>query len=271
MWIILRDDFWRDSVFSSCWFDSGYMICQSTETPGFHEPASCPCCRWQFCRLLRGSCHEAQFLVVIVDAATLCLLPFCVVRPMMLGIMAVLDQKDSSAVIQATHAVGIGSGMCKPAFGYFFAICSLLFSSGPRCSTPWPVWTRRAAMQRLFGGCLYGFVLWFWWFLLHVLRRVGHLRTFLFSGFLRLLPVMGAITLVPLRAHPCPLVWTVSAAAMVSPMPWQVWARIAVLVVIVTCRAEVDFLRVLRLPRGTLHVLCASSPFTTIFHMSPIL
>ena len=28
------------------------------------------------------------------------------------------------------------------------ALCSLLLSSGPRCSTPWPVWTRGAAMQR---------------------------------------------------------------------------------------------------------------------------
>ena len=28
------------------------------------------------------------------------------------------------------------------------ALCSLLLSSGPRCSTPWLVWTRGAAMQR---------------------------------------------------------------------------------------------------------------------------
>ena len=26
------------------------------------EPDSCPCCRWQFCTILRGSCHEEQVL-----------------------------------------------------------------------------------------------------------------------------------------------------------------------------------------------------------------
>ena len=58
-------------VFCSHWFDSGHMLCQSTEAPGFHldaGPASCTRCWWQFCWILRGFRHEEQVPVDARDA-----------------------------------------------------------------------------------------------------------------------------------------------------------------------------------------------------------
>ena len=59
------------NVFCSNWFDSGYMLCQSTEAPGFHldaRPASCTRCRWQFCWIFRGLRHEEKVPVDAHDA-----------------------------------------------------------------------------------------------------------------------------------------------------------------------------------------------------------
>ena len=66
--------------------------------------------------------------------------PSAVVRPAaMLGIMADMDQKDSTTLVYN------GSGMCRVGFSGDDAprVISLLASPSPGCSASWPVWTRR--------------------------------------------------------------------------------------------------------------------------------
>ena len=69
----------------------------------------------------------------------------------MLGIMAVMDQKDFHTLV-----VGPGSGMCK----MVFLVCVLMplalffdWFSGPECSALRPVWTRRTVVQVGIGSC----------------------------------------------------------------------------------------------------------------------
>ena len=64
----------------------------------------------------------------------------------MLGIMAVMDQKDFYTLV-----VGPGSGMCKVGFAGLRvdaprAVLRLVFS-GPDCSALRPVWTRRTVAR----------------------------------------------------------------------------------------------------------------------------
>ena len=66
--------------------------------------------------------------------------PSVVVRPEMLCIMAVMNQKDSTTLVVQPwqwHVQGLVSlGTMH------LALCSLLASPSPRCSASWPVWTR---------------------------------------------------------------------------------------------------------------------------------
>ena len=66
-WILLGDDFWRVSVFVSCWLDSGYMFSSVPWVQGWY------------------ACDNAPRVVFTS----------LVGMPMMLGIMAGMNQKDS--------------------------------------------------------------------------------------------------------------------------------------------------------------------------------
>ena len=70
--------------------------------------------------------------------------------PQMLGIMAGMDQKDSNSTRSLLRSPSALAVVCAWLVlrVVLLALCSLLLSSGPRCSTLWPVWTRGAAMQR---------------------------------------------------------------------------------------------------------------------------
>ena len=64
---------------------------------------------------------------------------------MMLGIMAVSDQKDYCMFYRQWHVQG---GFC---LSFHLAMCSLMWLLSPGCSSSWPVWTRKDS-----------FLLWQW-------------------------------------------------------------------------------------------------------------
>ena len=71
-------------------------------------------------------------------------------RPQMLGIMAGMDQKgqySTRSLMWSPSALAVECAWLV-LLVMVLALCSLLLSSGTRCSTPWKAWTRGAAMQR---------------------------------------------------------------------------------------------------------------------------
>ena len=70
------------------------------------------------------------------DVILRAVLPSVVVRPEMLGIMASMNQKDNTTLVDYL-------GLLVLLVTMHLALCFLLVSPSPGCSASWPVWTRR--------------------------------------------------------------------------------------------------------------------------------
>ena len=68
------------------------------------------------------------------------------VRPKVLCILVGVDQKDNCAASLWPRSSPTSAWSWLALLVLRFALCSLLLSTGPRCSASWPVWTRRTVM-----------------------------------------------------------------------------------------------------------------------------
>ena len=79
------------------------------------------------------------FAGIVVRAVPL----LVVVRPKVLCILVGVDQKDNCAASLRPRSSPTSAWSWLASLVLRFALCSLVLSTGPRCSASWPVWTRR--------------------------------------------------------------------------------------------------------------------------------